>query len=158
MNANATIWKTGYMPLIIGGIGAMGSALFMPWVIIASPVAGRISRTGLNTHDGKFFAFAVVVLAVLAHFEARTPRVTTRFALLVGGVTVAVAAVVEYRDLSNVVVAINSDLGQAQLGFGIFALGLGLTFLIAGTVKRRLLLGNEDGVRADRGEGLDQAA
>ena len=158
MNANATMWKTGYMPLIIGGIGAMGSALFMPWIIIASPTAGRIARTGFDTHDGKFFAFAVVVLAVLARFEARTPRQPTRFALLVGAVTVAVAALIEFRDLANVVTTINADLGQAQIGFGIFALGLGLTFLLAGVVKRRILLGNEDGVRADRGVGLDQAA
>ena len=46
-----TMWKIGYMPLIIGGIGAMGSALFMPWVVIASPLLGDISRTGFNSGD-----------------------------------------------------------------------------------------------------------
>jgi hypothetical protein len=156
MRHNDTMWKTGYMPLIIGGIGAMGSALFMPWVIIASPVLGQISRSGFNSHDGKLFAAGVVVLAVLARFEARTPRAATRTALLVGIVVFAVAGVVEYRDLSSLVGRINTDFGAARLGFGLYALGLGLTATMAGTLKRRLVL--EDGLRAGRGEGLDRAA
>jgi hypothetical protein len=144
------------MPLIIGGIGAMGSALFMPWVVIASPVLGDISRTGFNSRDGKLFAAGLVVLAVLARFEAQTPRPATRTALLVGGALMAVAAAVEYRELHSLAAGINAEFGQARLGFGLFALGLGLTAMLAGTLKRRLLC--EEVVRAGRGEGLDQAA
>jgi hypothetical protein len=157
LHDNATVWKTGYMPLIIGGIGAMGSALFMPWVVMASPVAGQISRTGFNSQGGRLFAAGVVVLAVLARFEAHTPRPATRAALLAGGTALAVGAVVEYLDLSSLVHGINADFGVAQLGFGLYAMGLGLTATIAGTIKRRLLL--EEAVRAGRGdEGLDRAA
>jgi hypothetical protein len=159
MHDDTTMWRTGYMPLIIGGIGAMASALslFMPWVTIASPVLGQIHRSGFDTREGKLFAAGLVILAVLARFEARTPRAATRTALLAGIVVFAVAGIVEYRDLSGLVGSINADFGAARLGFGLYAMGLGLTATTAGTLKRRLLM-LEETVRAGRGEGLDQAA
>jgi hypothetical protein len=136
----AAEWKTGYMPLIIGGIGAMASALLMPWVIIVSPVAGDISRTGLQLHDGRLFAIGLIALAVVARSEARTPRTTTRTVLLVGLLVLGVAGAVEYRDLIHLVARFNADLAQAKLGFGVFAMGLGLTFSVAGVLKRRIAL------------------
>ncbi len=148
MRHNGTDWTSGYMPLIIGGIGAIGSALLMPWVTVASPELGRLTQTGINGPAGRFFAVALVVLAVVARLEAGAPRSATRAALLAGLITVAVAGVIEYRDLSSLVQRINGDFGEARLGFGLYAMGLGVTAATSGVLKRRLLLGHEDGVRA----------
>jgi hypothetical protein len=128
------------MPLIIGGIGAMASALLMPWVTVASPVAGAITRTGMQLHDGRLFALGLIVLAVLARSEARTPRATTRTVLLVGLIALGVAGAVEYRDLTRLVAGFNADFAEAKLGFGVFAMGLGLTFSVAGVLKRRIVV------------------
>src|SRR5688572_22623092 len=114
MQANAAEWETGYMPLIIGGIGAMGSALLMPWVTVVSPHAGEITRTGIQLGGGWVFALALVVLAFVARREALTPTATTRTALLVGLVVLGVAGAVEYRDLTRLVAAFNADFGQAK--------------------------------------------
>ncbi|HEV8627753.1 MAG TPA: hypothetical protein VG034_25220 [Acidimicrobiia bacterium] len=140
MHDNAAHWKSGYMPLIIGGIGAMASGLLMPWVTVASPFAGAITRTGIQLHDGRFFALGLIVLALVARSEARTPKATTRTVLLVGLLVLATAGAVEYRDLTHMVARFNADLAQAKLGFGIFAMGLGLTFSLAGVLKRRIAL------------------
>lgn len=129
------------MPLIIGGIGAMGSALLMPWIHVASPYAGDITRTGLQLRNGWIFALALVVLAVLARREALAPSATTRTALLIGLVMLAIAGAVEYRDLTRLVTGFSAEFVQAKLGFGIFAMGLGLTFSLAGVLKRRIALG-----------------
>jgi len=154
MNFNAPHWRSGYMPLIIGGIGAMGSALLMPWVIISSPDAGLISRTGMQLHDGRFFALGLIALALLAWSEARAPKAATRTALLIGLLVLGVAGTVEYRDLVHVVDGFNADASQAKLGFGIFALGLGFTFSLAGVMKRRIALRPV----AEPAEGADQFA
>jgi hypothetical protein len=140
MHDNAAHWKTGYMPLIIGGIGAMASGLLMPWVTVASPLVGAITRTGIQLHGGRFFALGLIVLAFVARSEARTPKATTRTVLLVGLFVLGVAGAVEYRDLTHLVASFNADLGEAKLGFGIFAMGLGLTFSVAGVLKRRIAL------------------
>ena len=128
------------MPLVIGGIGAMGSALFMPWVTFASPVAGVVSRTGIQLHDVRLFAFGLIALALVAWREAHSPSATTRTALLVGLVALGVAGVMEYRDLTQLVAGLNADATQAKLGFGIFAMGVGLMFSLAGVLKRRIAL------------------
>jgi hypothetical protein len=140
MHFNAPHWKSGYMPLIIGGIGAMGSALFMPWVTVASPFAGAITRTGMQLHDGRLFALGLIALALVARSEARTPKAATRTVLLVGLVVLGVAGAVEYRDLTRLVAGFNADFAEAKLGFGVFAMGLGLTFSVAGVLKRRIAL------------------
>jgi hypothetical protein len=140
MLVNAAEWRTGYMPLIIGGIGAMGSALFMPWITVVSPYAGEITRTGMQLRSGWLFAAALVVLAVVARREAFTPSAATRTALLIGLVVLGIAGAVEYRDLSRLVAGFNADFGRARLGSGVFAMGLGLTFSVAGVLKRRIAL------------------
>jgi hypothetical protein len=140
MRFNAPHWNSGYMPLIIGGIGAMGSALLMPWVVVASSITGAISRTGIQLHDGRFFGLALVALALVARSEARTPKAFTRTVLLVGLVMLGLAGAVEYRDLTRMVAGINDDGAVAKLGFGVFAMGLGLTFSVAGVLKRRIAL------------------
>ena len=138
MQLNAVEWRTGYMPLIIGGIGAMASALFMPWVNVVSPVAGEITRTGTQLRDGRLFAIALIGLAVLARREAKAPSASTRTLLLIGLVALGIAGAVEYRDLTHVVAGFNADFAQAKLGFGVFAMGLGLTMSVAGVLKRRI--------------------
>ena len=136
---NRAEWRTGYMPLIIGGIGAMGSALLMPWIHVASPY-GAITRTGLQLRSGWIFALALAVLAVVARREALSPGAGTRTALLVGLVVLGLAGAVEYRDLTRLATGFNAEFAQARLGFGIFAMGMGLTFSIAGVLKRRIAL------------------
>jgi hypothetical protein len=128
------------MPLIIGGIGAMASALLMPWLTVVSPAVGQITRTGLQLRDGRLFAVALIILALVAWSEARTPRPLTRIALLAGFVVVGVALAVEYRDLTRLVAGLNADFAHVRLGFGFFAMGLGLTFSVAGVLKRRIAL------------------
>jgi hypothetical protein len=140
MLVNAAEWRTGYMPLIIGGIGAMGSALFMPWITVVSPHAGAITRTGIQLRGGWLFVLALIVLAIAARREALSPSASTRTALLVGFVVLGLAGAVEYRDLTRLVAGFNADFAQANLGFGIFAMGLGLTFSIAGVLKRQIAL------------------
>ena len=140
MQLNAAEWRTGYMPLIIGGIGAMASALFMPWVTVVSPLTGEITRTGMHLRDGRLIALALVVLALVARREARTPSATIRTALLIGLALLGFAGAVEYRDLTRLVAEFNADFAQAKLGFGIFAMGLGLTFSVTGVLKRRIHL------------------
>jgi len=140
MHFNAPHWRSGYMPLIIGGIGAMGSALLMPWVTVASPVAGAITRTGIQLHDGRLFALGLIALALVARREAHRPKAATRTVLLVGLVVLGVAGAVEYRDLTRLVAGFNADFADAKLGFGVFAMGLGLTFSLAGVLKRRIAL------------------
>ena len=140
MNFNAPHWRSGYMPLVIGGIGAMGSALLMPWVTVASPVAGAITRTGIQLHDGRLFALGLIALALVARREAYRPKAATRTVLLVGLVVLGVAGAVEYRDLTRLVAGFNADFADAKLGFGVFAMGLGLTFSLAGVLKRRIAL------------------
>jgi hypothetical protein len=140
MRFNAPHWNSGYMPLIIGGIGAMGSALLMPWVVVASSITGAISRTGIQLHDGRFFALGLAALALVAWSEARAPKALTRTVLLVGLIVLGLAGAVEYRDLTRMVAGINDDGAVAKLGFGIFAMGLGLTFSVAGVLKRRIAL------------------
>jgi hypothetical protein len=130
-------WKTGHMPLIIGGIGAMASALFMPWLTVVAPSVGHITRIGVQTRDGRIFALALFVLALVARSEARTPKATTRTALLVGLVVLGAALVIEYQDLTRLVADINADFAQASLGFGPYAMGIGLTASVTGIVKRR---------------------
>ena len=139
MSDNTTIWKTGYMPLIIGGIGAMTSALFMPWLTVVAPSVGQITRIGVQTRDGRIFALGLVALALLAWNEARAPRATTRTALLVGVVVMGAALVIEHQDLSRLVAGLNADFAEARLGFGIYAMGIGLVACTAGVVKRRTL-------------------
>ena len=137
---NRAEWNTGYMPLIIGGIGAMGSALLMPWIHVASPYAGGITRTGLQLRSGWLFALALVVLAVLARREALSPSAGTRTALLIGLVVLGIAGAVEYRGLTRLAAGFTAEFAPARLGFGIFAMGLGLTFSLAGVLKRRIAL------------------
>ena len=139
MQLNQAEWKTGYMPLIIGGIGAMASALVMPWLTVVAPPIGQITRIGLQTRDGRLFALALIVLAFLARAEARTPNATTRTILLVGFVILGAALVIEYQDLTRLVADLNADFAEAKLGFGPYAMGIGLTASLAGIVKRRLL-------------------
>jgi hypothetical protein len=69
-----------------------------------------------------------------------SPSASTRTALLVGFVVLGLAGAVEYRDLTRLVAGFNADFAQANLGFGIFAMGLGLTFSIAGVLKRQIAL------------------
>jgi hypothetical protein len=128
------------MPLIVGGIGAMGSALLMPWITVASPVAGVVTRTGMQLHDVRLFAVALIALGFTAWSEARRPRATTRSALLVGLIALGVAGVMEYRDLTQMVAGLNADFAGAKLGFGVFAMGLGLMFSLAGVLKRRIVM------------------
>ena len=143
---NTAEWRTGYMPLIIGGIGAMGSALLMPWIHVVSPYAGGITRTGLQLRGGWIFALALVVLGVVARREALSPNASTRTALLVGLVVLGVAGAVEYRDLTQLAAGFNAEFAEAKLGFGIFGMGLGLTFSITGVLKRRIALQAPAGV------------
>lgn len=139
MSDNATIWKTGYMPLIIGGMGAMTSALFMPWLTVASPSFGEITRIGVQTGDGRIFALALFILALFARSEARTPKALTRTALLVGFLVLGTALFIEQRDLSRLVTDLDADFGDARLGFGPYGMGIGLTASLAGVLKRRAL-------------------
>ena len=139
MRENTTVWKSGYMPLIVGGIGAMASALFMPWLTVVAPSVGQITRLGVQTRDGRLFALGLVALALLARSEGRAPRATTRTALLAGSVVMAAALVIEYQDLSRLVANLNADFAEARLGFGIFGMGIGITTLLTGIVKRRSL-------------------
>ena len=138
-----TEWKTGYMPLIIGGIGAMGSALLMPWLTLASPFVGPIARTGLHMRDGRFLAVGLIVLALIARSEARRPRPATRTALLAGFGLLAVALVFEYRQLTGLAAGFDAESVQARLGFGFFAMALGLTTSIGGVLKRRIAFQTE---------------
>ena len=140
MQANAVEWRTGYMPLIIGGIGAMGSALLMPWLTVVSPFTGEITRTGMQLGEGRLFAVALIVLALVARREAYRPTATTRTVLLIGLAALGVAGAVEYRDLTSLVGGFTTEGSQAKLGFGVFAMGLGLTFSVAGVLKRRIAL------------------
>lgn len=139
MNENTTVWKTGYMPLILGGIGAMASALFMPWLTVAAPSIGQITRIGIQTRDGRLFALGLIGLALLARSEGRAPKSGTRTALLAGAVVMAAALVIEYQDLTRLVANLNADFAEAKLGFGIFGMGIGLAMLLTGIVKRRSL-------------------
>ena len=139
MHENTTVWKTGYMPLIVGGIGAMASALFMPWLTVVAPSVGHITRLGVQTRDGRLFALGLVALALLARSEGRAPKAATRTALLVGAVVMAAALVIEFQDLSRLVANFNADFAEARLGFGIFGMGIGIATLLAGIVKRRSL-------------------
>ncbi|HJV09794.1 MAG TPA: hypothetical protein VJ653_08930 [Acidimicrobiales bacterium] len=139
MSDNTTVWKTGYMPLIVGGIGAMASALFMPWLTVVSPTIGEVTRIGVQLRDGRIFALALFVLAMIARSEARSPRATTRTALLTGFVVLAAALAIEQRDLSRLVDAFQADFAHARLGFGIYAMGIGLAASLTGVVKRRQL-------------------
>ncbi len=139
MPDQATDWKTGYMPLIIGGVGAMASALFMPWLTVAAPPIGEITRIGLQTRDGRLFALGLIVLAVVARTEARTPNATSRTVLLVGFVVLGAALVIEYQDPSRLVADLNAEFAEAKLGFGPYAMGIGLTASLTGVVKRRSL-------------------
>ena len=139
MSDNTTVWKSGYMPLIIGGIGAMTSALFMPWLTVVAPSVGQITRIGVQTRDGRIFALGLVVLALLARSEARAPKATTRTALLVGAVVLAAAVVIEYQDLTRLVADLNADFADARLGFGIYGMGIGMVACLTGIVKRRSL-------------------
>jgi hypothetical protein len=140
MPARAVEWKIGYMPLIIGGIGTMASALFMPWLTVAAPPVGEITRLGIQTRDGRLFALGLLVLAVLAWSEARTPNPGTRTALLVGFVVLGATVFIEYQDLTRLVGDLNADFSEARLGFGIYGMGLGLTVGVAGVLKRRISL------------------
>lgn len=139
MQLNRTEWTTGYMPLIIGGIGAMGSALLMPWLTVASPWIGQITRVGLQTRDGRLFALGLIVLALLARTEARTPNASTRTILLAGFVLFGATLVIEYQDLTRLVGDLNADFAEAKLGFGPYAMGIGLVMSVTGVVKRRTL-------------------
>src|SRR5437763_4994018 len=113
MHFNAPHWRSGFMPLIIGGIGAMGSALLMPWVVVISPLAGAVSRTGMQLHDGRLFALGLIALGLLAWSEARNPKASTRTLLLIGLVVLGVAGAVEYRDLTRLVAGFNADAAEA---------------------------------------------
>jgi hypothetical protein len=139
MSDNTTIWKSGYMPLIIGGVGAMTSALFMPWLTVVAPSVGQITRIGVQTRDGRIFAVGLFVLALIARSEARAPKAATRTALLVGAVVLGSALVIEYQDLTRLVANLNADFADARLGFGIYGMGIGLLSCLTGIVKRRTL-------------------
>jgi hypothetical protein len=139
MVETTTQWKSGYMPLIIGGIGAMASALFMPWLHVVAPSVGQITRIGVQTRDGRIFALALFLLALLARSEARAPRTTTRTLLGLGFLVLGVALFTEYRDLSQLVAGFNADFAEAKLGFGPYAMGIGLTASLTGVIKRRAL-------------------
>ncbi len=51
----------------------------------------------------------------------------------------AAALVIEYQDLSRLVANLNAENASARLGFGIFGMGIGITMLLTGIVKRRSL-------------------
>lgn len=139
MSDNTTIFKTGYMPLIIGGIGAMASALFMPWLTVVGPSVGQITSIGVQTRDGRIFALGLFVLALLTWSEARAPKAATRTALFVGVVVLGSALVIEYQDLTRLLANLNADFAEAQLGFGIYGMGIGLVTCLTGIAKRRSL-------------------
>jgi hypothetical protein len=126
----------GYLPLIIGGIGAMASALLMPWLILTVPFVGQISRSGLHSQDGRLLAVSLGFLALVAAREARHPSATMRSILLVGVITLAAGVWVEYQHMSRLMAAITDDVVEARTGFGVYAMGIGLCCTFAGTVKR----------------------
>lgn len=131
-------WTTGYLPLLMGGIGAMGSALLMPWVTVAAPFVGEVTRRGVDTNTGKLFGLGVVLLALVARSEARKTSTTTLSVLLAGGLAMTVGLFLEYRDLTQMVAEIDRDFARARIDFGLCAMGIGLTVFLAGVVKRRL--------------------
>jgi hypothetical protein len=108
--------------------------------MVISPFTGAITRTGIQLRDGKLFALALIVLAALARLEAFRPRAATRTALLAGLLVLGFAGIVEYRDLTSLVAGFAEEGGRGNLGFGVFAMGLGLTFSVAGVLKRRIAL------------------
>ena len=140
MNPNTQqlpLWKTGYLPLILGGIGAMASALLMPWVTLVAPSVGTINQGGMATDAGKLFALGVVFLAFVGSSEARSPSSIKRLVLLVGVVVLAVGLFVEYRDITSMVAEVNGDFVHGEVGFGLYAMGIGLSATFVGILRRR---------------------
>ena len=137
MYRNSTQLTEGYLPLVLGGLGAMASALFMPWVTFTAPSIGRISQSGLATGSGKWFALAVAVLTFVASREALHPSHGKQLTVLVGVVAVAVALFIEYHDIASMAGEINGDVARAQVGFGLYAMGIGISASFAGILRRR---------------------
>lgn len=134
-------WRSAAMPLILAGIGAMVVGLFSPWVSAIAPFVGQISRSGLDTSDGKMIGVAVIVLAVLALVEMGAPSVAIRAIMIVVAVGIGVVMFADYHQLVGLVADINSGAyTSASVGYGTYLMGGGVVLVAGGAIQRMSLL------------------
>jgi hypothetical protein len=118
--------------MISGGIAAALAGLLLPWVTVVAPFVGPISRTGLDTADGRTIGLLLVILGLVALWEHRAPGRWTRLALLVGFGTVAALVYVDHQDTVRRAADITFGLPTGRVGIGVYLCGFGaLTAAVA---------------------------
>lgn len=130
----ATIPVEGLM--IFGGIAAALAGLLLPWITVVVPFAGPISRTGLDTADGRTIGLLLVVLGLVAIREHLAPGRGTRLALLVGLTTVAALVYVDHQDTVRRATDLTFGLPAGGVGTGVYLCGFGAVIAAVAVLQR----------------------
>ena len=118
--------------MIFGGIAAALAGLFLPWVTVIAPFVGPISRTGLDTADGRTIGMLLLALGLVALWEHRSPGRWPRIGLVAGLATVVVLVYVDQQDTVRRLGA----MGSGNVGTGVYFCGFGTVMAIVAMLQR----------------------
>lgn len=131
-------WAT----IVAGAVSIVGA--FLPWIVLRAALLGQVTKSGTEGTDGWLFvAFGVVGVGLGGLMLRRTAARWHGVCVVVLAVVSGVAAVYEANDIATRIRPITSDMGQANIGVGIWLLlAAACLWLIAGVCalfeKRRV--------------------
>ncbi len=118
-------WHSPYVPAMLAGAALILIGLLLPWVTLIAPFIGKISRSGLDTSDGKVILGAAVLLAVLIHQEASRPRAGLRVLITLLCIAIVGVILIDAKDAADIIASMDSELVHAEIGVGMWISGAG---------------------------------
>ena len=127
----AVLWAP--LAAILGG-------LLLPWATGTALFVGNISVAGLSTDHGKIIGVALLLLAGLTAVETIDgPRIWTNMLLVLGGVGIVFATVIDAVDVSARIAATNATpFGHADVGTGLYLVIVGAVALLMLSIYRTI--------------------
>ncbi|MDQ1567000.1 MAG: hypothetical protein QOF96_1880 [Actinomycetota bacterium] len=122
--------------MIFGGIAAALAGLLLPWVTVIAPFVGPISRTGLDTADGRTIGMLLLALGLVALWEHRSPGLWPRIGLVAGLAAVAALVYVDQQDTVRRLGDLGSGLGTGSVGTGVYFCGFGTLIATVAMLQR----------------------
>jgi hypothetical protein len=123
--------------MIVAAIAASAVGLVLPWLTAVLPFVGQISRSGLDTGDGKIIGIGLLFLAVVAWTEHISPNPVSKTILILGFAAIIAAIMVDYHDVAHRIADLNANpYGSASIGAGLYLCGAAPVAGIIGALTR----------------------
>jgi hypothetical protein len=127
--------KAGPIVMLVGG-GLVLLGSFLPWATVTTAF-GTISVAGTNG-DGTITLVVGLVIVVLSILElTRTVRLLNIWGGFVGGLVATGIGVLDYADVNDRIAGVSSDVAQAAVGVGLYAVIAGGVAVIVGAYLKR---------------------